>query len=527
VAVPDNAAAASPAWRPSASPWVIAASVMLATFMEVLDTSVANVSLPHIAGSLAATNEEALWVLTSYLVSNAIVLPATGWFAIVFGRKRFLTTCIVIFTLASVLAGAATSLGMIIVARVIQGAGGGALQPLAQAVLLESFPPDRRGVAMAVYGMGVVVAPIVGPTLGGWITDNYSWRWIFYINLPVGLLAVLMTQTFVEDPPYLRGGRRGRIDYLGFGLMAVGLAALQILLDKGQEADWFASVTMRWLAVIGVLGLAGFVVRELTTEAPIVQLRIVSNRNFAVGLLLITVMGAVLYASLSLLPLFLQTLLGYPALQSGMATSPRGLGALASMLVVGRLVGRVDGRLLIATGFGGLAVATFMLGRLDLDVAMGNIVLPNVIAGFAMGFIFVPLTTLALGMLRNDQLGGATGLYNLMRNLGGSVGIAATTTVLARAAQRHQALLVGHLTPENPVYLDQLGALTAALTPQLGAGAGEQATALIYQTLLRQAMLLAYIDNFRLIALVCLLCVPLAFLFRRVRARPDAAAAVH
>ena len=336
-----------------------------------------------------------------------------------------------------------------------------------------------------------------------------------------------MTQTFVEDPPYLRGGRRGRIDYLGFGLMAGGLAALQILLDKGQEADWFASVTMRWLAVIAVLGLAGFVVRELTTEAPIVQLRIVSNRNFAVGLLLITVMGAVLYASLSLLPLFLQTLLGYPALQSGMATSPRGLGALASMLVVGRLVGRVDGRLLIATGFAGLAVATFMLGRLDLDVAMGNIVLPNVIAGFAMGFIFVPLTTLALGMLRDDQIGAATGLYNLMRNLGGSVGIAATTTLLARAAQQHQALLVGHLTPENPLYLDQLGALTAALTPQLGASAGEQATALIYQTLQRQAMLLAYIDNFRLIALVCLLSVPLVFLFRRVRARPDAAAAVH
>src|SRR5438445_7425109 len=320
VAPPDQSAEASH----GINPWLIAVSVMLATFMEVLDTSVASVALPYIAGSLSASNDESTWVLTSYLVSNAIMLPATGWLGSRFGRKRLLITCIAIFTVSSFACGAALDLPMLILGRILQGAGGGALQPIAQAILIESFPPARRGVAMAVYGLGVVVAPILGPTLGGWITDNYSWRWVFYINLPVGLLAVLMTQTFVEDPPYLRGGRRGRIDYLGFGLMAVGLAALQILLDKGQEADWFASVTMRWLAVIGVLGLAGFVVRELTTEAPIVQLRIVSNRNFAVGLLLITVMGAVLYASLSLLPLFLQTLLGYPALQSGMATSPRG-----------------------------------------------------------------------------------------------------------------------------------------------------------------------------------------------------------
>lgn len=522
--MPAETVAAAPAWRPAASPWLIAASVMLATFMEVLDTSVANVSLPHIAGSLAASNEEALWVLTSYLVSNAIVLPATGWFSSVFGRKRFLMACIVIFTLASVLAGAAASLGMIIVARVVQGAGGGALQPLAQATLLESFPPERRGVAMAVYGMGVVVAPIVGPTLGGWITDNYSWRWIFYINLPVGLLALAMTQTFVEDPPYVRAARGRRIDLWGFGLMAVGLAALQILLDKGQEADWFASGAMCALAAAAVLGLGAFVVRELMTAEPIVQLRIVKDRNFAVGLLLITIMGAVLYASLSLLPLFLQTLMGYPALQSGMAVSPRGLGALASMFVVGRLVGRIDGRWLVATGFGVLAVATFMLGRLDLDVGMRNIVLPNIVAGVAMGFIFVPLTTMAMGTLRNEQMGGATGLYNLMRNIGGSLGIAATTTLLARAAQRHQALLVGHLSPDNPLYADRLAALTAALTPQIGAGASEQAAALLYQDLVRQATLLAYIDAFRLIALVCVLCIPLALLFRRVRSTARAAA---
>jgi len=498
---------------------------MLATFMEVLDTSVANVSLPHIAGSLAASNDEALWVLTSYLVSNAIVLPATGWLAGFFGRKRLLTVCIVVFTLASIGAGAAGSLGMIIVARIIQGAGGGALQPLAQAVLLESFPPERRGVAMAVYGMGVVVAPIVGPTLGGWITDNYSWRWIFYINAPVGLLAVLMIGAFVEDPPYLRGGRRGRIDFLGFGLMAVWLGTLQIVLDKGQEVDWFAATWLRVFVTVSVVALVGFVIRELTTSDPLVPLRILTNRNFAVGLLLITVVGAVLYASIALLPLFLQTLMGYPALQSGLAVSPRGLGALLSMLVVGRLIGRIDGRWLIGSGFALLALATFMLGRITLDVGIRTVVLPNAIAGFALGFVFVPLTTMAMGTLRNEEIGNATGLYNLMRNIGGSVGIATTTTLLARTAQQTQAILVGNLSPDNPAYRERLDALTAALTPQLGAGAIDRAMAILYQQLIQQATLISYVVNFRLIALVCLTCVPLVLMFQRVRAGSTPAAA--
>jgi DHA2 family multidrug resistance protein len=372
-------------------------------------------------------------------------------------------------------------------------------------------------VAMAVYGMGVVVAPIVGPTLGGWITDNYSWRWIFYINLPIGVLAVLMTQAFVEDPPYLRGGSHRRIDYLGFGLMALWLATLQIVLDRGQEVDWFAAGWLRGFVVVSTLALVAFVVRELAAEEPIVDLRILRDRNFAMGLVLITIMGAVLYASIALLPLFLQTLMGYPALQSGLAVSPRGFGALVSMVIVGRLIGRIDGRWLVASGFTLLSVATFLLGRINLEVGMRSFVVPNVIAGFAMGFIFVPLTTMAMGILMNEQIGNATGLYNLMRNIGGSFGIAVTTTLLARAAQRSQALLVGHLSPENPIYRERLEALTAALTPQLGAGAVEQATAMLYGELVRQATLIAYVENFRLIALVCLVCVPLVLLFRRVR----------
>src|SRR5205807_8598734 len=338
-------------WTPSFNPWLIAASVMLATFMEVLDTSVANVALPHIAGNLSATPEEATWVLTSYLVSNAIVLPAANWFGRYFGRKRFLIVCIAIFTLSSAMCGAAASLGLLIVARIAQGAGGGALQPIAQAVLMESFPREKRGSAMAVFGLGVVVAPIIGPTLGGWITDNYSWRWIFYINVPIGILAIFMANTFIEDPPYIKNQKPGRIDYIGFGLMALGLAALQLVLDKGQEEDWFSSSFITLTTALAVVTIIAFVIWELRSSEPIVNLRILTNRNFAVGTMLMTIMGIVLYGTIALLPLFLQTMLGYPAVQSGMAVSPRGIGSIISMIIIGRLVGRIDSRHLIMFGF--------------------------------------------------------------------------------------------------------------------------------------------------------------------------------
>jgi len=491
---------------------------MLATFMEVLDTSVANVALPHIAGSLAAGPEESTWILTSYLVANAIILPVSGSLGALVGRKRLFVTCIGVFTLASAACGAAGSLGVMIVARVLQGVGGGALQPIAQAILLESFPPERRGVAMAVYGMGVVVAPIVGPTLGGWITDNYSWRWIFYINLPVGVLAVLMTQAFVADPPYARRGRSGPLDYLGFGLLALWVGTLQLVLDKGQQDDWFEAAWIRWASVVVAAALAAFVARELRAAAPIVDLRVLANRNFAVGVLLITVMGAILYASIALLPLFLQTLLGYPALQSGKAVTPRGVGALASMIVVGSLVRRIDGRALVGFGFAILAGATWMLGRLNLDVAMRDVVWPNVLAGVAVGFIFVPLTTVSVGDLRNEQIGNATGIYNLMRNLGGSAGIAMVTTLLARGAQVHQAALVRNVTPYDPESQQWLADVTAALSAQSGpATAAEQAQQLLYRIVHQQAMLLAFVDNFRLLSLLCLGCIPLVLLFRKTR----------
>ena len=515
-----------PGGRAATAPWLIAATVMLPTFMEVLDTSVANVALPHIAGNLAASTDESTWVLTSYLISNAIVLPATAWLGGLFGRKRFFLACIVVFTLASALAGAAPSLGALILARVLQGAGGGALQPISQAILFESFPPERRGSAMAVFGVGVVAAPILGPTLGGWITDNVTWRWIFYINVPVGVAAVLMVRAFIEDPPYVRQRAPRRIDWAGLALLAVWLGALQIMLDRGQQEDWFDSPRIWVLAVLTLTGLAAFVIREWITRDPIVDLRVLRDRTFAAGAALITVVGFVLYATVALLPLFLQTLLNYPAVQSGYATSPRGLGAIVGMLVAGRLVGRLDTRWLITTGFGLLALSVHLLGNLTLDVTIASVAWPQVLSGLALGFIFVPLSTTSLGSLPKEAIGNATGIYNLMRNVGGSIGISVVTTLLARQAQAHQAILAQHVSPYDVETAQRLRELESLLAPRVGSlAAPSAAQAALYALVVRQAMLLAFVDNFRLMAVLVLGCVPIVWLLRR--AGGSAPVAVH
>jgi DHA2 family multidrug resistance protein len=511
---------ATVAWRPRFNPWLIAFSVMIGTFMEVLDATVVTVSLPHVAGSLSSTPEEATWVLTSYLLSNAIVLPLTGWLGTRFGRKRVLMTCVVVFTAASAVCGAATSLSVLVVARVLQGVGGGALQPMAQAILMESFPPARRGVAMAAFSMGVIVAPILGPTLGGWVTDNYSWRWVFYINLPIGILALALVNLFVEDPPYLQARGTGRIDYIGFGLMVVGLSALQIMLDRGQEADWFAAAWVRWFAVISVLALVAFVAREFLVKEPIVDLRILGERNFAVGFGLSTVLGVCLYGTTSMLPLFLQTLLGYPAVESGLAVSPRGIGAMVSAIVVGRMINVIDPRLMVAAGLALLAASGYMFAGLTLQISVGNVVWAAVLNGLSTGMIFVPLSLMTMGRLRNEQMGNAAGLYTLMRNLGGSVGIAIATTLLARSAQAHQAVLASHLTPYDPAYEQARQSLQRFLTTHTDpVTASRQALGLLYNLLVQQATLLAFLDVFRSISLLALVCVPAAFLFARVRGR--------
>jgi len=504
-------------YRAAVNPWLIAIAVMLATFMEVLDTTIVTVSLPHMAGNLSSTTDEATWVLTSYLVSNAIILPAAAWFSRYFGRKRFLLTCIVIFTLSSFLCGAATSLGFLIVARVIQGAGGGALQPLSQAILLESFPPQRRGAAMAMFGMGIVVAPVIGPTLGGWITDNYSWRWLFYINIPVGIAAILMILRFVHDPHYVRSARPARIDGIGFGLMAVGLAALQIILDKGQEDDWFSAVWIRWFSLICIVSLVAFVFWELRSDHPIVNLRVLKNRNFAVGTVLITLMGVVIYSPLALLPEFLQVLLGYPALDSGLAQSPRGVGAFLMLPLIGFLTGRLDARKLIAVGFIVAGAAIFMFGNINLNIGIMSIALPNFLQGLGMSMVFVPLTTITTATLPNDQIANATGIYNLMRNIGGSTGISMVTTMLARGAQAHQTILVAHMTPYDAVYQTRLRLFQTGLTPHVGAPVAHQkALAALYAQLVQQSTMLAFIDNFRWLALIAVVCLAGVFLLRKV-----------
>jgi MFS transporter, DHA2 family, multidrug resistance protein len=520
--------AASPAdAHISANPWMVAVSVMLATFMVVLDSSIANVALPHIAGSLSASTDESTWVLTSYLVSNAIMLPASGWLARRIGRKRLLMLSILLFTAASMLCGASLNMPMLIVARILQGAGGGGMQPLAQSILLESFPPDKHGKAMAAYGVGIVVAPVIGPTLGGWITDSYSWRWIFYINLPVGLLALFMANLYVWDPPYLKHTRRVAIDAIGFGLMAVWLGAMQLVLDKGQEADWFEATWICWVTAVSVAAFLGFVVRELVHRDPIVQLHVLTNRNFFMGTVFTGVFGVLLYGITAFLPLFLQTLLGYSAMDSGLAVSPRGLGSMVAMVIVGFLVNRIDSRALLAAGLVIFSLSALALSRLNLEISMSAVAWPNFFNGFGGGFVFVPLTTLAMGRLRRQEMGNAAGIYNLIRNIGGSIGIAALTAALIRGSQTHQNYLGAHTTANDPAAGAALSGLAAHFS-RAGVDsvtAHREALGALYGSMQQQAAVLAYADNFRLLGYLTLVCIPLVLLFARPQQKAAAEAA--
>jgi MFS transporter, DHA2 family, multidrug resistance protein len=507
---------AQAAGHPEVNPWIIAVAVMLGTFMEVLDTTVVNVSLRHIAGSLSVTVDESTWVLTAYLVSNAIVLPMTGWLSNHFGRKRILMTSITGFTVASLACGMAPNLGSLLIFRVIQGATGGGLQPLSQAIMLEAFPPDQRGKAMAFWGVGIVVAPMLGPVLGGWITDSYSWRWLFYINLPVGALAIFMSQMFIFDPPYIKRGA-GKIDSWGIGLLALGMASLQIMLDKGQEEDWFGSHLIMWMAIAAGVALIAFIINELVQDHPVVDLRVFKERTYAAGVTLMTSLGFVLYGSTVLLPIFLQSLLGYSAYDAGVAMLPRGLGSFLAMPVVGVLMGKFDPRKLLAIGFTVAAYAMWMLSKINLNAGYWDVFWPQFIQGTSMGFLFVPLTTVTHDPIPKSQMGNATSLFNVMRNIGGSVGIAMVTTIVARVTQSNSANLMRNVNVYNPAAQQMVAAAQQGFMAKGmdAATAMQAAQAAVFGVVQQQSAMLANIHAFRVLGIMFVAVIPLILLMKK------------
>jgi len=507
-------------WKPKYNPWLIAVVVALAAFMEVLDTSIANVALPHVAGDLGASNDESTWVLTSYLVSNAIVLPISGWLASLIGRKRFFLLCILLFTISSLLCGAAPSLALLIVFRVVQGAGGGGLQPMAQAILADTFPPQKRGLAFALYGITAIMAPTIGPTLGGWITDNYSWRWIFYINLPVGILTLFLVLRMVEDPPYLSRikGAGIRVDYIGIALLALGIGALQVVLDKGQEDDWFGSHFIVTLAVVSAISLISLVFWELRQEAPIIDMRMFKGFNFAVSSLMMFTLGVLLFSSLVMMPQFLQTLMGYTAQSAGLVLSGAGLVLLFEMPVVGQLTTKFPVKYVMAFGWLCLALGMYYsTKRIDLLISFQSAAWLRIAQSFGLGFLFVPISLSAYIGIAPEKGNSVSGLINFMRNIGSSVGTSMVTTLLARRAQFHQSILTYHATNYDPAFQNQLAGLSQQLA-QSGASAPDaqaQAYGRIYQSVLLQSQTLAYIDTYMILAVAASIMFVLTFIMKR------------
>lgn len=498
--------------------WLITITVMLPTIMEIIDTSVANVALPHMQGSLNAGTDEITWVLTSYLVSNAVVLPMTGWLSRVYGRKRFLMTCIILFTLASLLCGAAPTLASLIFFRVLQGAAGGALIPISQAILMETFPPQQRGMAMAIFGVGAMFGPIVGPALGGWITDNLNWRWIFYINLPIGIIASLMCAFFIFDPDYLKQKVKNlTIDYWGIFLLIVSMGALQVVLDKGQQEDWFNSSFIISFSIITIVSMIALIWVELTHEHPIINLRLFKNVSFSAGNFIMFIVGFCLYSSIMLIPLFLQTLMGYSATDAGMVMAPGGVATLITMPFIGAALAKRDGRKIVFFGLLIGAVSMFIMRSLNLQGSFWDYTWPRIVLGVGLAMIFVPLTTVTLATIPKTEMGNATGMFNLLRNIGGSVGIAISATLLARFEQVYQNNLIPHVTPYNPVWQMKFESLKQMLISKgIGlAEADKTAMGMVYGAVRKQAGALAYNHVFFIIGLAFLIIIPLLLLLKR------------
>lgn len=509
-------------WHPPANPWPATLAVMLATFIFVLDSTIANVALPHMAGSFSSSNEEALWILTSYMIASGIILPSVAWFSGVFGRKKFFIACVLIFTVASFLCGLATSLDQMILARILQGLGGGAIIPIAQAILLENFPIEKRRMAMSVFAVGVIIAPIVGPVLGGWITDNYSWHWIFYINVPLGFLSAILVNMFVEDPPFAKKKEGQKIDYVGFGFLILWLVCLQITLDKGQNNDWFNTPWICWTFAVSMFSMVAFVISQLTNDKSIIDLRIFKDKNFAFGTVLLVFVMGVLYASIAIMPLFLQNLLRYSAFLSGYSMMPRGVGSVVAIIITGAFAKKIDDRVLIAIGLSLMGVASLMFGGSNLQISMINIIVPNFIFGGGMGLCMIALSTISLATLDNTKMTNATGIQALLKNIGGAIGMSIVATMLSRFAQAHQMSMVGYLNPLNPAFQAKVGAMTGALAKYSHVSLAQvQANYLMYVELLKQSSLWAFMDAFRIFGLICFLIIPILFFMKPAKAHSD------
>jgi DHA2 family multidrug resistance protein len=513
-------------WTPRFNPWVITFTVTLATFMESLDSSIANVALPHIAGTVGASYNEATWVLTSYLVSNAIVLPISGWISNRVGRKRFYMSCVTLFTVASFLCGLATSLPMLIFFRIVQGIGGGGLQPSERAILADTFPPEKRSMAFSLYGMAVVVAPAIGPTIGGWITDNYTWRWIFFLNIPVGIISLLLTSRIVEDPPYLKKVRErtGSVDGIGLGLLALSIGALQIMLDKGQEEDWFGSRLIVTCALLAAFGLMIFFYREWNAKHPIIDLSLYRKRNFAMSQIVMVAIGAALYSTTVMIPQFLQEVLGYTATQAGMALSAGALVLIVLLPIVGFIGQKVDPRLMITFGFCLLTFGIWRIGDLNLGISFGDAVSWRVVMVLGMPFLFVPINVMSYVGVPQNKNNEISGLTAFARNIGGSLGVSFISTMLLRRAQTHQQFLSAHVYSGSPRYLAMQQGMAGALQSRgySAADAARHAAARIYDMMLQQATVLAYVDTVHILVLMTACLIPIGYLMKKPRFRTKA-----
>jgi DHA2 family multidrug resistance protein len=511
-----QAEATASSHAPAANKWLIAVAVMLATILEVLDMTIANVALDHIRGSLSAGVDEAAWVMTSYIIGNAIVIPLTGWLSGVFGRKRFFLFCIAMFTVSSLFCGAAPTLESLVFFRVVQGLSGGVMMPLSQAILMETFSAKEQPMAMAVWGLGMMLGPIMGPIVGGWITDNYSWRWIFYVNIPMGGIAFFLLAAILVDPHYIKRVRT-HIDWFGLSLLVVGMGCLQVALDKGEREDWFDSNFIITLSVVAAVSLCLFIVRELRTPTPIIDLRVLYNRSFAVGTVFTTIVMFGLYGTYILIPLYCQLVSGYTPFLAGQVLSIQSLGTFVSIMLAGRLFHRFDPRLLVALGCVAAGIGTWDMTYFNPDIDFWGIAGPGFLRGIGSGLIFVPMTTLTLTAVAKEQMGNASALYNMVRTIGGGIGIALLIAFLSRGTQTHQAYLTTHIHPYNQELVQRFMAVNTGAVPSL-AGSGLQTSTflqLIYGEVQRQALLMAFVDNFRLIAWIFLLLAPVAFLMRR------------